>query len=271
MTQIECCAKLNLYLRLVARRPDGYHDIDTVFQEINLADTLIWSPGGPGLSLEVMGADLGETSENLVMKAGRLFAHETGLEVKGTFQLMKRIPAGGGLGGGSSDAAGALKILNTHYGSPLTENDLSELGSRLGSDIPFFIRGGCQRGTGRGTYLEPVQFDGGPGRGFLLAPPFSISTGKVYGACRVPERVTQVPELGENHLLEAALAVSPAFSQLWGLLTPVFQEGFFFMTGSGSTMVWLTEQSEMTPEQAQILDLARVSVIPFHFSADFTN
>lgn len=271
MSVLECPAKINLYLRLVSKRPDGYHDIDTVFQEIDLADTLHWEPGGSDLSLVVEGADLGQPEDNLVLKAARLFARETGLDVRGAFSLIKRIPAGGGLGGGSSDASGALKLLNDHYGSPLDVSALAELGSRLGSDISFFLYGGRLRGTGRGTDLEKTGFECSLDSGFLLAPSFSISTAGVYSICRVPEGQRPAPRLGENDLLEAALAVSPEMKRLWETVKPVFTDGVFFMTGSGSTLVWLTHGSGLNAEQAKILEMERVYWTPFRFSAKIRN
>lgn len=153
--EIECRAKINLYLLVTARRDDGYHEIETLFQEIDLADRLVWEPDVTALQLSVHNADLGDPARNLVYRAAMRFAEVSGLPVGGRVSLYKNIPAGGGLGGGSSDAAGMLKLLNHHYQSPLEESALLTICGELGSDVPFFLQGGSQIGKGRGEQLSP--------------------------------------------------------------------------------------------------------------------
>jgi 4-diphosphocytidyl-2-C-methyl-D-erythritol kinase len=154
--QVWCPAKVNLYLRVVGRRPDGYHDVVTVMQPLTLADTLTVSLAGEGISLTCDHADLPRGEENLVWRAARQFQEETGLTPGVRLSLTKRIPVAAGLGGGSSDAAGALLALNELAGKPLVMEQLHRLASRLGADVPFFLARQPAVGRGIGTELSPV-------------------------------------------------------------------------------------------------------------------
>ena len=159
-----CPAKLNLYLRVIAREDSGYHQIETLFQAIDLCDELEVRPGGSGIALEVgrvplgpfgeVRDDLGDYERNTAMLAARSFFAATGHEPGVELSLRKAIPAGTGLGGASSDAAGALTALNVLYGDPLDRTELIELGGTIGSDVPFFLAGGASViAWGRGDRL----------------------------------------------------------------------------------------------------------------------
>ena len=162
-----CPAKVNLFLRILAREDSGYHQIETLFQAVGLFDRVDVRAGPPGISLSVdrtapaPGAgdiigDLGDPDNNTVMTAARAFFAATGIEPAVSLDLTKRIPAGTGLGGGSSDAAGALIALNTLHGSPLGRHDLVETGGRVGADVPFFCaRHPTALAWGRGDRLVP--------------------------------------------------------------------------------------------------------------------
>jgi 4-diphosphocytidyl-2-C-methyl-D-erythritol kinase len=147
-------AKVNLGLEILGRRADGYHEIATVLQEIDLADELVFREA-PEVSLTCSEPTLADES-NLIVRAVRLLQQETGRSAGVAIHLEKRIPVSAGLGGGSSDAAATLVGLNHFWQLRLTEADLGELASRLGSDVPFFIRGGTQLATGRGETLESL-------------------------------------------------------------------------------------------------------------------
>ena len=263
MLQIECRAKINLYLRVTGKRPDGFHDLITLFREIDLADTLEWQPDSTPLSLEVIGADLGNPEENLVVRAARRFGELTGFHAGGAIRLHKKIPAGGGLGGGSSNAAGMVKLLNRHYQNPLDQRGLIKLCSELGSDVPFFLQGGRQLGTGRGVDLKPVsEPESEPRQGFLFLPPMGLSTAAIFGVCHPgPDHPAEV---GRNDLLPAALEVSASFAKIWNILEKNF-EAPFFMTGSGSTLVWLTTNRQIAPKKCKLLEDIGVSWVPFCF------
>ncbi len=174
-------AKLNLGLEVVRRRPDGFHDLRTVFQTIDLADDL-WVRGrrGAGVSLAVEGSeDVPAGAENLVVRAGEMLARRRAPGRGAEIRLLKRIPAGGGLGGGSSDAAAALLALEALWGLDPDPEETARMALELGSDVPFFLLGGTALGEGRGEILTPLPPP--PDCGWLLAiPPFRVSTAEAF-------------------------------------------------------------------------------------------
>ncbi len=208
-------AKLNLSLAVTGLRPDGYHEVDAVLQAIDLHDLLEAEPAGE-TSLEVSGEAPGGT-ENLVLKALGALEEACGRPLPTSFRLHKGIPSGAGLGGGSSDAAAALRLA-----AALHEVELDRrVAEALGADVAFFLCGGAARATGRGEVLRPC-----PPRGpwFALAwPGFGVSTASVY------EAWDRVGGDGENQLTRAALQVAPELGAFAEALGPGWQ-----MTGSGS-------------------------------------
>jgi 4-diphosphocytidyl-2-C-methyl-D-erythritol kinase len=152
-------AKINLTLEVLGKRPDGYHEIVSILQAIDLCDTLTVLPS-PDLHLNAPGLDC-EMSENLAMKAARLLQTATGCSLGAGMVLTKHIPAAAGLGGGSSDAAAALVALNQLWGLEMGSEALAVLAARLGSDVPFFLGGATALARGRGELLEslPPQVD----------------------------------------------------------------------------------------------------------------
>jgi 4-diphosphocytidyl-2-C-methyl-D-erythritol kinase len=181
-----CPAKVNLGLHVVGRRSDGYHEIVTIFQAIDLCDVLE-GEAAEALTLEVSDPSIPANENNLVVRAARLL-HARVVRARGRgarLRLVKAIPSGGGLGGGSSDAAGALILLNELWALRLGSSELERLAAELGSDVPFFLFGGTALGTGRGATIEPLP----PirERAVLLGcPPFGLSTPEVYRALRAP-------------------------------------------------------------------------------------
>jgi len=171
-------AKVNLSLWIKGKRPDGYHEIITVMHTINLFDVISFQPSGK-LELYIKGnKTLPIGRDNLVIKACRLFKEKTGINPKVSINLTKRIPVGAGLGGGSSNAATTLKGLNLIYGKPLSDEELYKIASKLGSDVPFFLKGGLAIAYGRGEKLRhypPAGFDI-----LLVFPGFFCSTAEVY-------------------------------------------------------------------------------------------
>ncbi|MEW6307467.1 MAG: 4-(cytidine 5'-diphospho)-2-C-methyl-D-erythritol kinase [Bacillota bacterium] len=153
-------AKVNLALEIVGRRPDGYHDLITVLQAIGLEDRLTFRPRAEGISLTVTGpwsAGVPVGEGNLVRRAAELLRRESGCGGGAEIVLEKRIPAGAGLGGGSSDAAAALICLAHLWGVEASPDRLAALGARLGADVPFFVGGhGTCLARGRGDVLEPL-------------------------------------------------------------------------------------------------------------------
>jgi 4-diphosphocytidyl-2-C-methyl-D-erythritol kinase len=186
-------AKINWTLEVLGKRPDGYHEVRTIFQTINLYDTLILSPAD-GLSLTVRGARRGFRRDsraapegNLVYRAARLLQERTGCGRGADIRLHKNIPVAAGLGGGSSDAAAALRGLRELWELPISDDELAGLAASLGSDVPFFLRGGAALASGRGEVLRPLP--DGPAQHFVLAWPKSgerppDKTARMYAALR---------------------------------------------------------------------------------------
>lgn len=259
-------AKINLYLRVRGKRPDGFHELETLFQEIDLADTLIWQPESGPFQLEIKNAQLGPVSENLVVRAANLFRETVGCKVAGRVTLHKQIPAGAGLGGGSSNAAAMLMLLNAYYGSPLLLADLESLALQLGSDVPFFLHGGTQLGKGRGERLSKAELSKDlPRSGFLLMPGLHIGSGDVFRGLQGRFGGEGKASIGENDLLKSAKAVNPEFGAIYNQLAEVLTDALFFMTGSGSTMVLLTQASHL-PESVMALSMQKgVEIVPFRF------
>lgn len=181
---IEAPCKINLHLSVGERRPDGFHSLESLFASLALADTLRFERAGKdgecGLSVhwEVPGEPIPQEN-NLVFKAVTLFRERTGFASGVRIRLDKRIPAGAGLGGGSSDAASALLAMDSLAGTSLPHEELSGMAARLGSDVPFFLSGGAAFVSGRGEKIEAVKAP--EGLCVVLAkPPFSSDTATAY-------------------------------------------------------------------------------------------
>src|ERR1700756_1672978 len=147
-------AKLNLFLRVLRRRPDGYHDLQTAFIAIDLADTLDFELLDDG-RIERRGDLTGPLEQDLALRAARLLQQESRCTLGAWIDLEKRIPTGGGLGGGSSDAATSLIALNRLWGLNWSRERLAGLAIRLGADVPFFLQPGPALGEGVGEQLSP--------------------------------------------------------------------------------------------------------------------
>lgn len=190
--RIRAYAKINLGLKVLGRREDGYHEIQTVMQSISLADELLLEPGGRGLALEVE-PELGlPAEENLVYRAARLILDRAGCSEGVHIRLLKRIPVGAGLGGASSDGAATLLGLNELFRLGFGKEELKALGSELGSDVPFFFEGGLCRAEGRGealTRLPPPLLGSFI---VLLKPPCSLRTADVYAEF---DRTGKIPSI----------------------------------------------------------------------------
>ena len=177
-------AKLNLSLAVLGRRSDGYHELRTIFQTIALADRLRlrYSPGGP---LRISLDDPLAISDNLILKAAHAVAEATNLKGALEITLGKRIPMGGGLGGGSTDAAAMLLAMPALTGRGLATAHLHAIAATLGSDVPFFLNGGTALGLGRGEELYPIPTSAA-NHVLLLTPGLHVSTQEAYGALKRP-------------------------------------------------------------------------------------
>jgi 4-diphosphocytidyl-2-C-methyl-D-erythritol kinase len=194
-------AKINLRLCVLAQETSGYHQIETVLCLISMADMVTVEPA-PSLSLDVEGGDAGPVDDNLVLRTARAFFARTGIPGGAAFRLGKRIPAGAGLGGGSSDAATALHLLNQMHGTPLDAGALLEIGFTLGSDVPFFVSGAaCALAWGRGERL--LTLPAPPVRSVIIVVPTErMATATAYaelarrreGVPHVQSPALRVPE-----------------------------------------------------------------------------
>lgn len=254
-------AKINVGLRIVGKRPDGYHDLETLFVAVDLEDRLYAGARPDGeIRLTVEGApDIPAGEENLVMRAARLLAARVGGGHGADLRLVKRIPAGAGLGGGSSDAAAALLALDALWGAGLDEADFHALALALGSDVPFFLRGGTALGRGRGEILTASPpFPPWP---ILLAvPSFGVATRDAYaalaarltgvdGGLRMLQTAVAEGDMKalarhiENDLEAGVLRICPA---LGGLKRALEESGLDLvaMTGSGSAHFGIARDEE---------------------------
>jgi 4-diphosphocytidyl-2-C-methyl-D-erythritol kinase len=196
-----CPAKVNLSLRVLGRRDDGYHELDTVFQTVDLWDELEVGPA-PRLALSCDDPELGVDGRNLVLRAAELLAAHSGSAPGGAqFVLRKRIPVQGGLGGGSSNAAAALRLAARFWGLAVAAETLTELACALGADVPFFLVGGTARGRGRGDRITPLTPL--PETALLLGcPPYGIPTREVF------ERASRALPLGDRRAGSEATVAS---------------------------------------------------------------
>ena len=173
-------AKVNLTLQVGSRRPDGYHAVMSVIQRISLWDTVTVERGTGRDTLLCSVPVTENVDDNLCMKATRAFFAETGTKSDGvTITLEKHIPVQAGLGGGSSDAAAVLRALRTLYAPDISDGRLETLAARLGSDVPFFIRGGTQLATGRGEVVSPLP-QLAAGWFVVVKPDEGYSTAEMY-------------------------------------------------------------------------------------------
>ena len=179
-------AKLNLFLHITGRRADGYHELQTLFQLIDLCDTLRIEVRDDGQIVRTHGPAQVEPDADLAVRAARALQRAAGVSLGASLGVTKRIPQGGGLGGGSSDAATALLVLNRLWGCGLNIAELEALGLALGADVPVFVRGFTAWAEGIGEQLRPVTV---PERWYLIVHPgVAVGTREVF----------QSPELTRN-------------------------------------------------------------------------
>lgn len=245
-------AKINLFLRVVAKRPDGYHELSSLFQAIDLGDFLHIATH-PTDILTCTDSSIPTDGSNLVSKAIALFRRKTGIQNHFKVHLDKHIPAQAGLGGGSGNAATTLWACNQLSGNPATVEQLQAWSSEIGSDIPFFFSSGTAHCQGRG---EKVTSLAAPRKRsiWIVKPSFGLSTPEVYSRVRVkPYSQNNKPDLQEilgGHVPYFNDLEIPAFEaapQLLALKTQLIQSGYeqVLLCGSGSALFCLG--SEQAP------------------------
>ncbi|MCX6569132.1 MAG: 4-(cytidine 5'-diphospho)-2-C-methyl-D-erythritol kinase [Candidatus Aminicenantes bacterium] len=206
---VKSFAKINLGLEIVGKRADGYHDIRTLFQTISLADELHLEPDPAG-AIHLAGDDpsIAWDETNLVHRAARLLREKTGTGLGARILVKKSVPAGRGLGGGSSNAAAALLGLNEMWGLGLDAPGLAGLARQLGADVPFFLHGGLCLGEDIGDRLTRLP-DLAPLPCLLVFPPFPIPTASIYAgigpsltSAAKDSKIMRFLETGDFGLLE---------------------------------------------------------------------
>ena len=179
---VQAPAKINLILRILGRRPDGYHDVWSLMQTVALYDDLriaIHPADSPGVDLRCDDAALPVDQSNLVFRAAALMLEQTGHRVRLSIELQKRIPMGAGLGGGSSDAAATILALNHALALGWSRSAMEDIGQVLGSDVPFFFAAPTAVATGRGERVQATELE--EGRWVLLVNPgFAVDTAWAY-------------------------------------------------------------------------------------------
>ena len=178
--------KINIGLRILRKRSDGYHDIETIFHQIDLYDELSIEPAD-SVMLKTSSTEIPTDAANLCVRAAELFRQNTGYRKGVEIQLKKHIPVGAGLGGGSSNAASVLVALNTFWNIGMERQKLESMASQLGSDVPFFIQGSTASGTSRGEILEHFQLNV-PFWIITATPSIHISTMWAYTNVKLLER-----------------------------------------------------------------------------------
>lgn len=230
-------AKLNLFLHVTGRRADGFHNLQTLFQLLDWGDEIFLRTVGRGEVRRIEAAYDVPVDRDLAVRAARRLRAATGYTGGAEIGVRKRIPMGAGLGGGSSNAATVLVVLNRLWNCGLGVGELAELGLGLGADVPVFVHGHSALATGVGEVLEPVS----PGqRHYLLVmPDVQISTAEVFADPRLergsPAITTAEALAGEGHndCQPVALALHPELSELMDHLR---QFGAPRMSGTGSSM-----------------------------------
>jgi len=258
--RLRAFAKINLGLKLLAKRPDGYHEIRTIYQTIALHDRLelSLSSAGEGIHLECDNPEIPSGKENLVHRACDLWRRATGFRGEVRARLEKRIPAGSGLGGASSDAAAALEGLEQLTGGKLPPRRRFSLAAQLGSDVPLFLLGGRVLGSGRGEEVYPLP-DLPPRQCLVVFPGFPISTAQAYRQAGLrlttPHKLRSIKDVGawpqfplfdwgpaENDFERVAFAKWPELARLKRLLIRAGAE-IAYMTGSGSAVYAIFESA----------------------------
>jgi 4-diphosphocytidyl-2-C-methyl-D-erythritol kinase len=257
-------AKINLYLNVTSKRPDGFHNIETVMQTISLCDDLAVSltlSDKAEVYLSVGGADLPNDSGNIVTRAAELYLARSGKVGRVDITLIKRIPVAAGLAGGSADAAATLRAMNRLFNDYFSENELLSLSAELGSDVPFCLLCGCALCRGRGELIEPIASPASLHFVIAIADGEQVSTPAAYRALddmysdfdgsvkRETPDLTKLYNIFEN-------AVFPTCSKAEMLKKRMIKLGATasLMSGSGPSVFGLFESEADARAVAQLLE-----------------
>lgn len=241
-------AKINLGLEVLYKREDGFHEIQSCLFEVPIADVLEILPSDR-FKFSVVGTEIqGHSNDNLCVRAFRLMQESYDLDPVEII-LLKNIPMGAGLGGGSSDAAATITGLNEYFNLKLDSNTMQELAAQLGSDCPFFIEGGAQIATGRGEILEKTQLDLNDCWIHIINPGIHISTKEAYEGVRLQQAsdlkslLTDFSSWQDSLYNSFEAHIFRKHKELQRIKDQLYKNGAFYasMSGSGSTMFGLFE------------------------------
>lgn len=255
-------AKINLYLRVIQKRDDGFHEIETLFERISLSDDLSIHKTAESSEIQCSHPDISTDENSLLGKTLKEFKEYSGSRENFRINLRKNIPISAGLGGGSSDAASLLKGLNELSGFPLSNEELMAIGGQLGSDVPFFIKDvSFAIGKGRGELIEPVKIRAKLGH-LLVTPPWGVATKDIYskvsdfgltkggGVDRMvsafldEEAETSFTEYFRNDLQTIVLREFPLLKKVFSELEALGAQGVL-LSGSGSTVFGIFGEKEL--------------------------
>lgn len=269
--EVEARAKINLTLDVVSKRPDGYHDVEMLMQSIDLADHITIELDAPGeISIETDDRDLPTGEENLAYKAARLMVDEFSLDAGVKITINKDIPLAAGLAGGSADAAAVILGMDRLFELGNSNSLLSELGVKIGADVPFCIHGGTALARGIGEILTPLK--AAPSFPILLVkPPYNISTREIYSALDLesinqrPETLAMIRSIEDqdvegisqklcNVMEKVTFKLCPELMDLKSRLRELGSMGSL-MSGSGPTIFGIFESQKDAQRAAEALNL----------------
>ena len=235
-------SKINLFLHILRRRADGYHELQTLFQLLDYGDELTFKPNNSGILELHQTAESQKqalpASQNLILKAAQLIQQTTDIKNLGVeIGLYKRIPVGAGLGGGSSNAATTLKALNKVWKCNLSDQELAALGLRLGADVPFFLRGQSAWGEGIGEKLKPIKLE----RTWfaIITPDCSVSTARIFShenLTRNTQAIKMADFLAGSSRNDCETVTRKLYPQVDEALSWLSKHAEARMTGTGSSV-----------------------------------
>ena len=263
--------KLNLHLRITGKLPDGYHSLETIFQEIPFGDELEIEQSGDGnIHFSSSGIKIPDGGTNICVKAADILKLKYGINKGCRIHLQKNVPIGAGLGGGSSDAAAVLRSLNSLWGIGLSNTELERTGLELGADVPFFIKGGCAWAEGKGEVLKPIKPVLQNGTILLIYPHLHINTVWAYknlnlNLTKTADNVifAEVSKLRNplRHYFEVFFndfetVVFEKYPEIGKIKEFMINEGaeFSAMSGSGSTVFGFFTNEKMLEHAIRIAD-----------------
>jgi 4-diphosphocytidyl-2-C-methyl-D-erythritol kinase len=241
-------AKLNLFLQIVGRRADGYHELQTCFQFVDLCDLIAIEPRADGLVRRLGGAEGVAPEADLCVRAAHALKAFTGCRLGADIDVIKRIPMGAGLGGGSSDAATCLVALNRLWGTGVSVDDLAALGLKLGADVPVFVRGRVAWGEGVGELLTPLYPPLAPPEAnyLIVKPNVSVSTKEVFqdpDLTRDSPRITIHGFLASGGGNDCLAVVRRRFPEVARAIDWLSSYGVVRLTGTGACVFMVCERA----------------------------